>query len=203
MVRGDLKLPRGFKLLVYFVLLIGCTSLVAKVLQKPRELTDLGDSAVIFTLAAVLLYVFYTYSLAKEAWTPSASFDLKATNDNPYFFFFFLKNHSKFSLNCWCKLNASVYGQSVLVDGFYGGKTSFDLQPFALTNGVLDIRWLLAKVNRKAEDLVKEAKPENAKLQLHLDIEFWYNCIDDKTVIKNPKQPRYFDFKRKQLIGDF
>jgi hypothetical protein len=76
-------------------------------------LGDIANFALILTLAAVLVYVYYTYLLAKDAWTPSASFVLEAYADDPYHFAFLIWNHSKVSLNYWCNLNATIYGQAV------------------------------------------------------------------------------------------
>lgn len=199
----DPKIPRWLKLLFTFFLLLAIISLFDSPFGKYNIPFQLTDFALILTLAILIIYTYFTYSIAKEAWTPSASFALEQTRDDLYHFRFILKNHSKVPLECWCKLNASIYGKSVSIGGFYNGESSFDLQPFAQSSGYFGLSKIIKKANLNIEDLEKKANDENYKKQLYLDIEFWYNPKGSGNVIENPKQPHFFDFRRKIMVADF
>jgi len=161
------------------------------------------------TLAAVICYAYYTYVIAKDAWTPSASFVLVPIEKKGHRFAFLIKNHSKVSLQCWCKLNASVYGKPAQLESphndkdFYGGKTAFDVQPFGVANGVFDISDIVKSAGYTVEELERDASSQNVRSQLYLNIEFWYNPVGTTDEVKNPKQPHYFDFRNKMMITDF
>jgi len=146
-----MKLPRLLLTLVCILILLGVVGLSFRLFSNYQILGDIANFALVLTLAAVLVYVYYTYLLAKDAWTLSASFALKAYPADPYHFAFLIQNHSKVSLNCWCNLNATVYGQAVSLGGFYSGQSSFDLQSFGGGNGHFDTRDILAKANRNLQ----------------------------------------------------
>lgn len=134
---------------------------------------------------------------------PSASFALKADPNDPYHFSFLIQNHSEVSLNCWCNLNATVYGQAISLGGFYSGQSSFDLQPFSVGTGHFNIRDILRQANRTPEELKQRVASSNPKEQLYLNIELWYNPLGENLVIRNPRQPHYFDFAHDVLLADF
>ena len=202
-----MNLPKWLWAIIIILLLLGVVGLVGsgfKIFIEYQILENIVNFSLVLTLVAVLFYVYYTYTLAKEAWTPSASFTLiKARPDDPYHFIFLLRNHSKFSLECWCNLNAAVDGQAVSLGGFYSGQSSFDLQPFGISNGHFDIREILAKANCDLQGVKKNTKHNNIKKQLYLNIEFWYNPIGTDKKNHNPLQPHYFDFTNDVLVADF
>ena len=185
-------------LLVFCILLFVQSKFICVTL--PEEINEI---AVLLTLIAVIIYVYYTYILAKDTWTPSASFLLKPYPQAPYHFLFLIQNHSKLPLNCCCKLNARVMGQQVELGKFYSGESSFDLQPFGAAHGHFDIKDIINKANKTLAEMKKLALTCDIKEPLYLDIEFWYNPIGTKKVTQNPKQPHYFDFKRDILVMDF
>jgi hypothetical protein len=117
----------------YIVSSVFCASGFAgfflRVFSGCNLLADMANLALIFTLAILILYTFSTYKLASEAWIPIAPFSLEQSQPIPYNIAFQIRNYSKFSLECWCNINATVYGQPVPMDGFYGEKSSWTLQP--------------------------------------------------------------------------
>lgn len=198
-----MKIPTLLWVLIVLLVLSGLFGLCLRFFTEYRILGDIADFGLITTLVAVILYVYYTYLLAKEARTRSASFTLVSVPDNPYHFIFLISNHIKHSLHCWCKLNSTVYGQQVILDKFYGGESPFDVQPFVVANGHFDVKDILAKANRTTEKMKQKAGSANLKEQLYMNIEFWYSPIGTNIVIHNPRQPHYFDFNLHRLVADF
>jgi len=198
-----MKIPKWLWWIISVLLLCGILGLIVNNISENQVLKGLGDFALILTLIAVIIYVYFTYMLAKDTWLPSASFLLKPYPNDPYHFAFFVQNHSKVSLNCWCNLNATVYGQSVTLGNFYSGESSFDLQPFGAAHGHFDIKDLLVKAGKTLEEIKKLAPSSNVKEQLYLNIDFWYSPIGSKEITHNPFQPHYFDFNRDIMVMDF
>jgi len=200
-----MKAPVWLKVTIGFLVLAGFAGFVCSIRAQSEVLKRLADLTLVLTLAVLILYSYYTYLIARDTWTPSASFAIVPLDDSPYHFAFVIRNHSKLSLCCWCKLNATVYGQPVPLDGFYGGKTSFDVQPFGISNGHFDTQGdILARVNRTLEEMKEKARGTETKRQLYLDIEFWYHSYGSThSEVHNPKQPHYFDFARNRMIAAF
>ena len=124
-------------------------------LQVPQS--DFGLTLAL-TLIAVIIYVYYTYVLAKEL-DPNASISFQRTEQDPLGFLAFVTNSSKVSLHCWCNLNAKVNGQAVSLGGFYGGQSSFDVQPYNTVQGHFSLRDFLARANRTVEEMIQNAQP--------------------------------------------
>ena len=199
-----MKLPFWLKALVAFLALVGFIGFVGAVCNQSNFLKSVADLALVLTLAALIVYSYYTYLIAKEAWTPSASFALVQVPGNPYHFLFLIQNHSKASLRCWCRLNPSVYGQQVKLSDFYGGETSFDVQPFGVANGHFDVVTdILAKVGRTPDEMKQKLAATDIKRQLYLDIEFWYQPYVSSQTYRNVRQPHYFDFGSDALVANF
>jgi hypothetical protein len=198
-----MKNPCWLNLVVICLVALGIGAAVVSIVCGPQALQVITNLAVVLTLAVLIIYAYHTYLLAKDAWTPSAAFVLEPYPSHPYHFLFLLQNHSKVSLQCWCNLNATVYGQPVALDGFYGGKTSFDLQPFGVATGHFDLSDILCKANRTVEEMKHKASPSDTKQQLRLEIEFWYNAFGSTSAVRNVKQPHYFDFVRDAMVADF
>ena len=199
-----MKHPKWLLILIFALVILAFVGAGFTLFSGHRPLGEIANFALVLTLGAILAYVYYTYLLAKDAWTPSASFALKAYPNDPYHFSFQIQNHSKVSLNCWCNLNATVYGQSISLGGFYSGQSSFDLQPFGGGNGHFDIRDILVTANRTLDDMKQGAGADDPKKQLYLNIECWFNPVGRKSsMTRNPRQPHYFDFKRDIMVTDF
>jgi hypothetical protein len=135
--------------LIGVLIAAGCIALVMAAFDaQTRSLQLLSGFVGIITLAVLLAYVYYTYELASEAWTPSASLVFQPVPKNPNHFFCIVTNHSKRSVQCWCRLNAKVYGQDVSLGGFYSAEHPFEAPPFGSMHGHFDISDFLAKANR-------------------------------------------------------
>jgi hypothetical protein len=198
-----MKLPRWLKTLIVVITVAGVAGFVLSVCcQNSKFPKAIADLALVLTLIAVIIYVYYTYVLAKEAWTPSASISFQRTEQDPLHFLVFITNSSKVSLHCWCNLNAKVNGQAVSLGGFYWGQSSFDVQPYSIVQGHFSVRDILARANRTVEQMIQNAQPGDKSL-LYLDVSFWYCPFGSRDEIHNPKQPHYFDFERQILIADF
>jgi hypothetical protein len=199
-----MKIPRWLLAIIILIIFLGFTGFFVEFFSEYRFLSSISSLALILTLAVVSIYAYYTYLLAKDAWTPSASFMLKQFEDDPYHFHFIIKNNSKVSLSCWCDLNIKVFNKEVSLGGFYGGQSSFDLQPYGIGLGHFNIRDILTKENFKLEDMKRIIKDSDVKEALYFDIEFWYYPIDNKELlVRNPNQPHYFDFSKDIIVTDF
>jgi hypothetical protein len=197
------NLPLSLRFLVGALVLMGVFGFISPLIVDFPLLKQIADLALVLTLAALVVYCYYTYVIAKEASTPSAAFSLMKLPDNPYHFAFLIQNHSKLSLQCWCRLNATVCGQPVPLDGFYGGQTSFDIQPFGAVNGHFNLTDMLSKVGRTPHEMKAKGATQDVKRQLYMDIEFWYQPYGSSQVVRNVKQPHYFDFAHDVLVADF
>jgi len=201
-------LPRWLLIAILLLVVLGIVGFGLRVFGICHILNDIGNFALILTLAAVLAYVYYTYLLAKDASTPTASLNLRQRQEpgnieDRFSIFCHIQSYSKQSLKCWCNINAKVYGQPVDMDGFYGAKSPWDLQPFGAGIGHFDIKKILEKVNKNIFCMKEEAPFQNSKEQLHFNVEFWYSPIQIKdNIIKNPPQSYYFDFVKELLILD-
>lgn len=199
-----MKVPLWLTSLVTLLVLLGALSFICALRAQSNLLDHVADFALVLTLAALIIYSYYTYLIAKDAWTPSASFAIVQVPGSHHHFLFLIQNHSKMSLRCWCRLNPSVYGQQVELDAFYGGQTSFDVQPFGTAQGHFDLATdILTKVGRTPQEMRQKVAPADIKRQLYLDIEFWYQPYGSSQVYKNVKQPHYFDFSSELLVADF
>lgn len=167
-------------------------------------LADIASLALILTLAVLILYTYYTYKIASEAWIPVASFSMERGQTIPYDVSFTIWNHSKFSLECWCKLNPSVCGQNVEMEGFYGEKSSWTLLPFSAVRGHFEISRILEKVGRTIQEMKEMSGTVDVKEQLYFRVVFYYYPVSRKRgKVSNPVQPYYFDFVRGTLVSDF
>lgn len=198
-----MQTPKILKAVIGLTVLVAFVSLISPLFLPPPLQTGLTSFAIILTFAAMLRYVYDTYKLAEFNYLPSASLDFTYSNDTPPIIHSLIQNHSRFSLQCWCKINATVYGNPVTMPGFYGGESSWDLQPYSEQHGGFDINKLLAKVGQAREQLAANATTENYKEQLRFKVEFWYIPIGSKIRIPNVSIPYYFDFKSQVLNCDF
>lgn len=198
-----MKLPKPLLTIIILLVILSFAGLFIEIFSVFKILEQFANFALILTLAAILIYVYYTYLIAKDAWTPHASFVLMPYPSDLHHFAFLIQNHSKVSLKCWCNLNATVNGQDVFLDGFYNGQSSFDLQPFGAANGHFAIQDILTKANLNIQVMKKKATSDNLKKQLYLNIDFWYSADNNDKKIHNSNQPYYFDFARDVIVLDF
>ena len=196
-----MKFPWWLRIIMAIFIIVGLAAFGLN-FCRDRLLENLGYLALVLTLVAVIAYVHYTHELARVAWEPSASFSLARVENEPYQIGFIVKNHSKLSLQCWCKINATVYGQSVSLPGFYGTEHSWDIQPYGKGTGNFLIREILAKAKRNVDEMKEKASGDDPKKQLYLEIDFWYTTFDKKITIENPRISYYFDFTRERMILD-
>jgi hypothetical protein len=90
-----------------------------------------------------------------------------------------------------------------MMDGFYGGRHSFHIQPYGAGRGHFDLRDILKKAGQTVNQMTQEAENIQSKEPLYMNIEFWYNPLGMGQITRNPNQPHYFDFKRSVLVADF
>ena len=190
---------------VFFAICVaGFVGIFLRAVTGCNILADMANVALILTLATLALYTFYTYKIAKEAWTPVASFNMEPNTVFPYIVYFQIRNHSKFPLECWCNINPSICGQSVQMEGFYGEKSSWTLVPFGAGTGHFEIPKILEKVGKTVHDMKQMAGIDDVKEQLSFKVAFYYYPVGKKMEkISYPVQPYYFDFVHDALVLDF
>ncbi len=197
-----MNIPKWLKLIVFTVFILSLIGIVFDLFTDYEILGSIADLALIMSLLVLIIYAYYTYLLSKDAWTPSASIQLESDNQNPPHIRVSIQNHSKLSLNCWCNLKVTVFGEQIFLGGFYDGKSSFDLQPFGSGTGHFRIKKILKDADKSIDEMKKNATPENIKNQLNFELHFWYNPVGEKIKKENPILRYYFDFSSNRLIID-
>lgn len=198
----NLELPKPLFLLVT-VLLISVIASIALLFFDINILWVVADIALVITLIALIFYVYYTYLLAAEIWTPTASYQFIQQKSDVFSFTFSIKSYSKFSLECWCNLNVKVNGNPVSASGFFANLSPVLLQPHGQLDAYFNMRSILKQVDYTIDKMKEEYDENNIKGQLYFDIEFWYTPTGRQKKVQNPRQPFYFDFKNNVLITDF
>jgi hypothetical protein len=155
------------------------------------------------TLAAVVVYVFFTARLAEEAWSASASLVLSQVSPGAAVIDVEVRNHSRLAVTAWCRLNATVNGQAVPSIGFYAGASPMLLQPFGEVLAYFDIRAILQTAGTTLAAVQALTAPANTRTQLRFDVEFWYRADATGREYRNPRQPYYVDMSIVQLVADF
>jgi hypothetical protein len=154
------------------------------------------------TLAAVVVYVFFTARIAEEAWSASASLVLQQ-DPGDMIVNVVVKNHGRLALTAWCRLNATVNGQAVPSTGFYAGASPMRLQPLGEIWGRFDLRDIASAAGTTLPALQAVNAPANTKTQMRFDVEFWYAADATGREYRNPRQPYYVDTRPPQLVTDF
>jgi hypothetical protein len=186
------------------VCVAGLVGVFLRITTGCNLLSDMASIALIFTLAILILYTYYTYKIASEAWMPVASFSMQQNEPIHYFVSFEVRNYSKFSLECWCNINPSVSGQDVQMEGFYGERSSWTLPPYGVGAGHFEIPKILAKVGKTPQDMKRTAGIDDVKKQLYFKVAFhFYPVSKKKSKISLPIQTYYFDFVNEVLVLDF
>ncbi len=198
-----MKLPKSLIAAIVLLLSMGVIGLLLKIFNNFEPLRDFADFALVLTLAALLAYVYFTYLLAKDAWTLSSSFILEPLPNDPYHLLFIINNPSKHTVDCWCNLHALVLDKPVSLGGFYNGEWPFTVQPMSGARGHFDIRGILEKAGHVLEDIEDMEYGTSTEKLLTLDIEFWYHPSANKSLIQRPpRQHYYFDFSRRIMVLD-
>jgi hypothetical protein len=92
-----MQLPTRLKVLIGVLILAGIAGLSIRLAYPSSPIPQaVSDLTLVLTLIALLIYVYYTYALAKEAWTISALFSLVPLENDPYHFFMLIQNYSNF-----------------------------------------------------------------------------------------------------------
>lgn len=188
---------------IIIILIIIIIGILFVLYADTEAITGIGNYALVLTLIAIGVYSYFTYWIAIEPRIPCASFLITQFKNNPYIILFHLQNHTKVSIKCLCNLNVTIEDKPVILEGFYGCKSSFDLQPFGLATGNFKIEDILVKANTSIDSMKKKANADNVKKLLYFRIEFKYSAIDKKVTYPNPIQPYYFDFATNSLVMDF
>lgn len=196
-----MKLPKLLIAVMILLVGMGLIGLVLKAVTSCQILSDFSDFALILTLVVLLAYTYFTYLLAKDAWTLSSSFMLEPLPGDPYHFLFNINNPSKHTVNCWCNLHALVLDKPVSLGGFYNGEWPFIVQPMSGARGHFDIRGILERAGYVLEDIEDMENGTPTEKLLTFDIEFWYHPSTNKNLIQRPpRQHYYFDFSRKIMV---
>jgi hypothetical protein len=198
-----MKLPYWLWIVIICLLLLGIGDFTMSFFFERSPMGNVSNLALMLTLVGLLFYVYYTYVLAKDTMTPSASFSLKPHRNDSLHFLFIIQNYSRLSLQCWCNLSVTIHGNPISLEGFYGGQSSFDVQPFGTVNSHFNLRDYIREAGETVEKLVYTTRPENLQSQLRMNIDFWYAAVGSGVIIRNPRQPYYFDFIRKEIVLDF
>lgn len=199
----------GLELVIFLFAAIGCVYDWQNYASPPLKnnisilVNIISPFSVVLTLGILIIYTYYTYSLAKYQIIPSASFELKQAPDDPYHFGFIMMNHGTYPVECWCNLNATTRGVPLEYKGFYSGEESRFLKPKDTKMGHFRIDDLLMGTNYKIDKLKNEATADNFKQLLHLNIEFKYYPVIDKNKVITLWEPYYFDFRDDLLKLDF
>lgn len=194
--------------LIYIICIIIFMATVALLIDLYKNvdksiLTIVYEYALILTLIVIILYVYYTFLLAKYQIIPSVSFGLIQLQGDPYHFGFIMENHSKYPVECWCDLNATTSGVPLTYKGFYSGNEPRLLQPMDKKSGHFRITDLLMNTKYNIALLESEVNDENFKQLLHLNIEFKYYPLIDKGKVTILSEQYYFDFRDRLLKLDF
>lgn len=205
-----MKHPLWLKLFIAFLLIIACFGLLLRLLANCELLGDFTDLVSILTLAAVSLYAYYMYCQTKaiiqqsEAiWAISASYELKQIPEEPNEILFLIHNSSRYPLECWCKLNATVLGRPSSLGGFYDGKSSFPVQPFQTGIGHFNLGQVISNAGLTLNDVLEDWNKNTRKETLYLNIEFWFYPVDKKELRHEaPRYKFYFDFSRTKIVLD-
>ena len=212
-----MKIPIILWIIAPIFAIFGTVGAILKIKYDLVLLEIFTNWSLIITLLVVIFYVYFTYKIASNDWTPSARFTVYPDKKNPLIIIFSIQNHCKNSLECWCNINATVYGKPVSLNGFYGGEHPWRLQPHGIVHGNFKIEEILEKLNYNIKNIKSESNFNNHKEQLYLNIQLWYMPIDirfkkDKSkarythlqrhYIINPDQPHYYDFRDFTLVLD-
>jgi hypothetical protein len=204
-----MKPNRWLRVLVVAIPVAGIVAFLLDIFCPNPKLSWLrvvADLSLVASLAALLLYVYYTYVLARESAVISASIVLKQSDQIRTDIRCIVQNFSKFPLHCWCDLNGTVFETPVALDGFYAAKTSFDVQPFGTVEGHFTVEEVLGKAGITLADARQQVDNQaGRKDAIYLNVDFWYRIPGTPAAdsVRNPRQPYYFDVARNLLVLDF
>jgi len=200
-----MKMPLWLKCYIGGLFALAATGLLLRFVWGCQEaLSEFSAIALAFTLPAGAWYAWSNYRIAKWTSTPSASLWLRQPDRDkaPFYIGSFPKNHSEVALRMWCRTTATLYGTTVSLSGFYGGKKAWALQPKQEPHGVIDVNEILRLAGLTAQQALQQAEGVSPQEQLHLEVTFWYETLDSS--FKSPEftEKYYFDFSKGQLVLD-
>ena len=199
-------IPKSLCVLLIILLLVAIFAVVAPYIGSYSQ-TNLESFALIITFGALLVYTYYTGVQAEWSIRPSASAAIIQITPGSSEIRFFIKSHTKLSLRCWCTLQLTIDGKNseFFDEGFYGGKTPWDLQPYGDGCGqVYDIQNIVKNEGIFYVDLRKkvEDKPFPIKTMFQIKLNFRYHPIGSSHEVTNPSMVYYYDLKRDVLVLD-
>ncbi len=178
------------------------TSITLASIGRSDMTATIGSIALTVTLLVVTLYTHYTGIYAREAAFPSVSFWV----DSPasFKFQFWIENHSKVPVRCWCKLNPSYDGTSLRLPGFYDGERFFEVLPHQRVHGAAyDIAAFFAPEHLELWNQIIRQRNKGLFPRMHLRIEFWYEAPDLAFESSTITHRYYYDFKLDRLVLDY
>ena len=169
-------------------------------------LRDLANLSLILTLLALVRYAYDTYRVSELGAMPTASlvFIQASREQTPLLLNSLPRNHSRIPIECWCNVHAKILGDEVDLDGFYGGKQPWNLQPYQEPRGVLNLADLLRSreitmnVLRDAWNVANSFEVQCSVLRL--DVEFWYRTLNGRFQSRRFREGYYFDFDKNALV---
>ena len=197
------RIPIALTVISILLGVLAIIGLINAMCGEDSFLRTVANFSLVATLIAIVFYVYYTYLLAKQAWAPSAGFELIQNPLDKLTFLFRLYNFTKIPVRCWCKINLTYCGAPVAAKRFYAGESSFDLQPQSSGNGILEIEKILADNKITHAQLIEAAGQYEPRKLLYLKIEFWYTPYESNEIYRNPVQPYFYDFNRNVMVLDF
>ena len=177
-------------------------TVLVKIVLGQDYMSYIISLTLVLSLIVLIKYAYDTSLIAKEVWYPAAHFVVGNNEDDRYDISFNITSIYKLSLKCWCKLNITVYDQPVTLGGFYNAEHSIDIQPLGKVHGHFRIQDILSKTKYDVRYMIDKFNDDDAKKQLYMEIEFWYETLEGDLKNTNPKQPYYFNFKKTQIVLD-
>jgi hypothetical protein len=201
-------MPTRLKVVLIIFLVFGLTSFFLRSYSSGEwQISNtiakgLADLALWLTLAALVYYVYFTYLLARDAWSFNAAFAIVLISTGHYWFL--VTNRSKQMLECWCDLHATVLGQPALLGGFYSGQHPMLVQSDTIAQGHFKIEDILQTVNQNMASMRTLAEQGGLMTNLlRLEVEFWYYPVGQKRMSRRtPIMAHYYDFLDNKLVYD-
>jgi Ca2+/Na+ antiporter len=195
---------------ISFFFIKGFFGILTPLFTELQLFGDFSNFVLILTLIAISLYAYYSYRQTKEIirqadaiWEISASYELKQIPEEPNEILFIINNTSRYPLECWCKLNATVLGRPSFLGGFYDGKSPFPVQPFQTGVGHFNIGQIISNAGLSLSDVIKDWNKNQKKETLSLNIDFWFYPVSKKELKREaPRYKFYFDFSRTKIVLD-
>jgi hypothetical protein len=189
-----MKTPKRITILAIVVLLFGVGGSI-----RYTALTNYLEVGLIIstiTLVTVMLYVYYTYLIAKDAWTPTASFYFRQYDNDPQHIQYVMTNHSKLTLKTSGELTVNIGNKTFKWNGYYAKEKPWILQPLMTAFGHFEMKNVAAKVGLTLKDLEKQNK------EIRFSFVLYYEALETGEKRKTEKHEYRFNSKNKELYLD-